>query len=54
MFGCNGSQILPLLSRLGFRNLYGYDLFLEEGIPSTIEIYKTFDISIQDLEKTEF
>ena len=29
-------------------------LFLEEGIPSTIEMYKTFDISIQDLEKTEF
>jgi SAM-dependent methyltransferase len=52
--GCNGSPMLPLLSRLGFINLYGCDLFLEEGIPSTIEMYKTFDISIQDLEKTEF
>ena len=52
--GCNGSPILPMLSRLGFINLYGCDLFLEEGIPSTIEMYKTFDISIQDLEKTEF
>jgi 2-polyprenyl-3-methyl-5-hydroxy-6-metoxy-1,4-benzoquinol methylase len=52
--GCNGSPMLPLLSRLGFINLYGCDLFLEEGIPSTIEMYNTFDISIQDLEKTEF
>ncbi len=52
--GCNGSPILPLLSRLGFINLYGCDLFLKKGISSTVEMHKTFDISIQDLEKTEF
>jgi Methyltransferase domain len=52
--GCNGSPILPLLRRLGFMNLYGCDLLLEEGITAAIELYNTFDISIQDLEKTEF
>jgi 2-polyprenyl-3-methyl-5-hydroxy-6-metoxy-1,4-benzoquinol methylase len=54
--GCNGSPILPLLRRLGFMNLYGCDLFLKEGISAAIELYeeKTFDISVQDLEKTEF
>jgi SAM-dependent methyltransferase len=52
--GCNGSPILPLLSRLGFINLYGCDLFLNKGMSSTVEIYKKFDITIQDLEKTEF
>ena len=52
--GCNGSPILPLLRRLGFMNLYGCDLFLEEGISAAIELYNTFDISVQDLEKTEF
>ena len=52
--GCNGSPILPLLRRLGFMNLYGCDLFLKEEISAAIELYKTFHISIQDLEKTEF
>jgi 2-polyprenyl-3-methyl-5-hydroxy-6-metoxy-1,4-benzoquinol methylase len=65
--GCNGSPILPILKRLGFKNLYGCDLFLKK-IYSTltevgyslyrpiIEMYedKTFNISIQDLEKTNF
>ena len=35
-------------------NLCGCDLLLEEGITAAIELYNTFDISIQDLEKTEF
>jgi len=54
--GCNGSPILPLLRRLGFMNLYGCDLLLKKGISAAIELYeeKTFDISIQDLEKTRF
>jgi len=65
--GCNGSPILSILKRLGFKNLYGCDLFLKK-IPSTlteivyplyrpiIEMYedKTFNISIQNLEKTNF
>ena len=65
--GCNGSPILSILKRLGFKNLYGCDLFLKK-IPSTlteivyplyrpiIEIYedKAFNISIQNLEKTNF
>jgi len=51
---CNGSPILPLLRRLGFTNLYGCDLFLKEEISAAIELYKTFHISIQDLEKTEY
>lgn len=52
--GCNGSPILPLLWRLGFMNLYGCDLLLKEGINIAIKLNNTFDISIQDLEKTEF
>lgn len=52
--GCNGSPILPLLWRLGFMNLYGCDLLLKAGINTAIELNNTFDISIQDLEKTEF
>jgi SAM-dependent methyltransferase len=52
--GCNGSPILPLLRRLGFMNLYGCDLFLKEGISAATELHNTFDISIQDLEKTRF
>lgn len=65
--GCNGSPVLSILKRLGFKNLYGCDLFLKK-IPSTlteivyplyrpiIEIYedKAFNISIQNLEKTNF
>jgi len=65
--GCNGSPILSILKRLGFKNLYGCDLFLKK-IPSSlteivyplyrpiIEMYedKTFNISIQNLEKTNF
>ena len=65
--GCNGSPILSILKRLGFKNLYGCDLFLKK-IPSSlteivyplyrpiIEMYedKTFNISIQNLEETNF
>ena len=69
--GCNGSPILPILRRLGFKNLYGCDMYLKKRyLPlmkvvhslykreykPIIEMYedKTFDISIQDLEKTKF
>ena len=52
--GCDGSPILPLLGRLGFINLYGCDLFLKKELSSAVGMYKTFDISIQDLEKTEY
>lgn len=65
--GCNGSPVLPILKKLGFKNLYGCDLFLKK-IPSClpeivdplyrpiIEMYedKTFNISTQNLEKTNF
>jgi len=65
--GCNGSPILSILKSLGFKNLYGCDLFLKK-IPSSlteivyplyrpiIEMYedKTFNISIQNLEETNF
>ena len=65
--GCNGSPILSILKRLGFKNLYGCDLFLKK-MPSVlteiiyplnrpiIEMYedKAFNISIQNLEKTNF
>lgn len=69
--GCNGSPILPMLRRLGFKNLYGCDLYLKKRYSALmklvyffykreykpiIEMYegKTFDISVQDLEKTKF
>jgi 2-polyprenyl-3-methyl-5-hydroxy-6-metoxy-1,4-benzoquinol methylase len=65
--GCNGSPILSILKRLGFQNLYGCDLFLKKIYPALtdivyplyqpiLEMYedKTFNISIQDLEKTNF
>ena len=65
--GCNCSPIMPILKRLGFKNLYGCDLFLKntdytlmEGDYSLkrliTEIYEdqTFNISVQDLEKTNF
>jgi 2-polyprenyl-3-methyl-5-hydroxy-6-metoxy-1,4-benzoquinol methylase len=35
-------------------NLYGCELLLKEEISAAIELYKTFHISIQDLEKTEY
>jgi SAM-dependent methyltransferase len=31
--GCNGSPILPMLKRLGFKNLYGCDLILKTKYP---------------------
>jgi len=65
--GCNGSLILPILKRLGFKNLYGCDLSLKKIYSAStdiryslyrpiIEMYedKTLNISIQDLEKTNF
>jgi SAM-dependent methyltransferase len=65
--GCRCSPIMPMLKRLGFKNLYGCDLFPRnthytsmEGDHSLntliTEIYEnqTFNISVQDLEKTNF
>ena len=65
--GCNCSPIMSTLKILGFKNLYGCDLFPRnmhytsmEGDNSLntliTEIYEdqTFNISVQDLEKTNF
>ena len=65
--GCNCSPIMSTLKILGFKNLYGCDLFPRnmhytsmEGDNSLntliTEIYedRTFNISVQDLEKTNF
>jgi SAM-dependent methyltransferase len=65
--GCSGSPILPILKRLAFKNLYGCDLSLKKiycaltEVDYTlyrpiIEMYedKAFNISIQDLERTNF
>ena len=69
--GCEGSPILPMLKRLGFRNLYGCDLvlkkkylglmklvysFYKRDYKPILEMYesKNFNISVQDLQKTEF
>ena len=65
--GCNCSPIMSILKILGFKNLYGCDLFPRsmhytsmEGDNSLntliTEIYEdqTFNISVQDLEKTNF
>lgn len=69
--GCNGSPILSMLRRLGFKNLYGCDLnlprypprlmkvvcsFYKRDYKPIVEMYenKIFNISIQDLEKTNF
>ena len=69
--GCEGSPILPMLRRLGFRNLYGCDLdlnkkyvglrklvysFYKRSNKPLLEMYEinNFDISVQDLEKTEY
>jgi len=41
--GCNDSPILPMLKRLGFRNLYGCDLFLNRIInPSLMKVVHSF------------
>src|SRR5918992_5506949 len=65
--GCNCSPIMPMLKRLGFKNLYGCDLFPRKMHHTSMEgeyslntliteIYEdqTFNISVQDLEKTNF
>jgi 2-polyprenyl-3-methyl-5-hydroxy-6-metoxy-1,4-benzoquinol methylase len=65
--GCSCSPIMSMLKILGFENLYGCDLFprntnytLMEGDHSLntliTEIFEdqTFNISVQDLEKTNF
>ena len=65
--GCNCSPIMSTLEILGFKNLYGCDLFPRnmhytsmEGDTSLntliTEIYedRTFNISVQNLEKTNF
>ena len=65
--GCNCSPIMSMLKRLGFKNLYGCDLFprnmyysAREGDYSLNTLIteicedQTFNISVQDLEKTNF
>jgi 2-polyprenyl-3-methyl-5-hydroxy-6-metoxy-1,4-benzoquinol methylase len=65
--GCNCSPIMSMLKILGFKNLYGCDLFPSimhytsmEGDYSLNTLIteicedQTFNISVQDLEKTNF
>lgn len=40
--GCNGSPLLPMLARLGFRNLYGCDLYLKRDISQLSNIFHHF------------
>jgi SAM-dependent methyltransferase len=40
--GCNGSPLLPMFARLGFRNLYGCDLYLKRNISQLSRIYHHF------------
>ena len=41
--GCNDSPILPMLRRLGFKNLYGCDLFLNTIMyPALMKIVHSF------------
>ncbi len=54
--GCNSSPILPMLKRLGFKNLYGCDLSLSSSLMPLTEMHEemAFNLSIQNLEKTDF
>jgi 2-polyprenyl-3-methyl-5-hydroxy-6-metoxy-1,4-benzoquinol methylase len=61
--GCNCSPIMSMLKILGFKNLYGCDSMHYTSIEGDYslntlitKIYKdqTFNISVQDLEKTNF
>jgi SAM-dependent methyltransferase len=41
--GCNGSPILPMLRRLGFKKLYGCDISLKPRYPAALlKVYCTF------------
>jgi SAM-dependent methyltransferase len=40
--GCEGSPVLPLLRRLGFRNLYGCDLVLNKRYRCLMKLVYTF------------
>jgi SAM-dependent methyltransferase len=42
--GCNGSPILPILGRIGFKNLYGCDLNLEPRYPIPLLKFACFFI----------
>jgi hypothetical protein len=65
--GCNCSPIMSMLKILGFKNLYGCDLFPRKMHYTSMECDyslntlitekyedQTFNISVQDLEKTNF
>ena len=54
--GCNSSPILLMLKSLGFKELYGCDLSLNDyGNPqSEIDETKQLNLSIQDLENTNY
>jgi SAM-dependent methyltransferase len=40
--GCNGSPILPMLRRLGFKNLYGCDLYLKKRSSALMKLVYFF------------
>ncbi len=54
--GCNGSPILLMLKNLGFKNLYGCDLFLDALCNPQIEKNEPEQLylSIQNLENTNY
>ena len=54
--GCNTCPILSMLSRIGFKELYGCDLFLSSSSesPSKIHEFQQYNLSIQNLENTNY
>ena len=54
--GCNTCPILPMLSKMGFKELYGCDLYLSSSSKSQSEIheFKLYNLSIQNLENTNY
>lgn len=54
--GCNTCPILSMLSKIGFKELYGCDLYLSSSSKSQSEIheFKQYNISIQNLENTNY
>jgi len=54
--GCNTCPILAMLSKIGFKELYGCDLYLSSSSKSQSEIneFKKYNLSIQNLEDTNY
>ncbi len=54
--GCNTCPVLSMLSRLGFKELYGCDLYISSSSKSQSEMceFKQYNLSIQNLENTNY